>query len=182
MTTLVPTELIASKIYLIRGIKMMLDVDLAELYGVETRSLIQAVKRNIERFPSDFMLQLTKEEFDSLRSQIVISKGKGGRRYLPYVFSEQGVAMLSSVLKSKRAVEVNIAIMRVFVKLRETVATHKELSRELEDLEQRIEGHDEKIQVIFEAIRQLMAPPDKKGKKKIGFTAKEKQRAYGKRG
>jgi hypothetical protein len=182
MTTLVPTELIASKIYLIRGIKMMLDRDLAELYGVETRSLIQAVKRNMERFPSDFMLQLTKEEFDSLRSQIVISKGKGGRRYLPYVFSEQGVAMLSSVLKSKRAVEVNIAIMRVFVKLRETVATHKELSRELEDLEQRIEGHDEKIQVIFEAIRQLMAPPDKKGKKKIGFTAKEKQRAYGKRG
>jgi hypothetical protein len=182
MTTLVPVELIASKIYLIRGVKVMLDSDLAELYGVETRSLIQAVKRNIERFPSDFMLQLTKEEFDSLRSQIVISKGKGGRRYLPYVFSEQGVAMLSSVLKSKRAVEVNIAIMRVFVKLRETVATHKELSRELEDLEQRIEGHDEQIQVIFEAIRQLMAPPDKKGKKKIGFTAKEKQRAYGKRG
>jgi hypothetical protein len=182
MTTLVPIELIARKIYLIRSIKVMLDSDLAELYGVETRSLIQAVKRNIERFPSDFMLQLTKEEFDSLRSQIVISKGKGGRRYLPYVFSEQGVAMLSSVLKSKRAVEVNIAIMRVFVKLRETVATHKELSRELEDLEQRIEGHDEKIQVIFEAIRQLMAPPDKKGKKKIGFTAKEKQRAYGKRG
>jgi hypothetical protein len=182
MTTLVPIELIARKIYLIRSIKVMLDSDLAELYGVETRSLIQAVKRNIERFPSDFMLQLTKEEFDSSRSQIVISKGKGGRRYLPYVFSEQGVAMLSSVLKSKRAVEVNIAIMRVFVKLRETVATHKELSRELEDLEQRIEGHDEKIQVIFEAIRQLMAPPDKKGKKKIGFTAKEKQRAYGKRG
>jgi hypothetical protein len=182
MTTLVPIELIARKIYLIRSIKVMLDSDLAELYGVETRNLIQAVKRNIERFPSDFMLQLTKEEFDSLRSQIVISKGKGGRRYLPYVFSEQGVAMLSSVLKSKRAVEVNIAIMRVFVKLRETVATHKELSRELEDLEQRIEGHDEKIQVIFEAIRQLMAPPDKKGKKKIGFTAKEKQRAYGKRG
>ena len=103
MTELVSVELIASKIYLIRGIKVMLDRDLAELYGVETRSLIQAVKRNIERFPPDFMLQLTKEEFDSLRSQIVISKGKGGRRYLPYVFTEQGVAMLSSVLKSKRA-------------------------------------------------------------------------------
>ncbi|MBW2240322.1 MAG: ORF6N domain-containing protein [Deltaproteobacteria bacterium] len=181
MATLVPIELIASKIYLIRGIKVMLDSDLAELYGVETRSLIQAVKRNIERFPSDFMLQLTKEEFDSLRSQIVISKGKGGRRYLPYVFSEQGVAMLSSVLKSKRAIEVNIAIMRVFVQLRKTVATHKELSRELADLEQRIEGHDEQIQVIFEAIRQLMAPPDKKVKK-IGFTVKEKQRTYDKRG
>ncbi len=181
MTTLVPTELIASKICLIRGIKMMLDRDLAELYGVETRSLIQAVKRNTERFPSDFMLQLTKEEFDSLRSQIVISKGKGGRRYLPYVFSEQGVAMLSSVLKSKRAIEVNVAIMRAFVKLRETLATHKKLSRKLSDLERKLGDHDEQIQAIFEAIRQLMLPPDEKGKKKIGFTVKEKQKAYGKR-
>jgi ORF6N domain len=108
MTTLIPIELIASKIYLIRNMKVMLDKDLAELYGVETRILVQAVKRNVERFPSDFMLQLTKEEFDSLKSQFVISKGKGGRRYLPYVSSEQGVAMLSSVLKSKRAIEVNI--------------------------------------------------------------------------
>ncbi|MBW2643580.1 MAG: ORF6N domain-containing protein, partial [Deltaproteobacteria bacterium] len=155
MKTLVPIELIASKIYLIRGIKVILDRDLAELYGVETRSLIQAVKRNIERFPPDFMLQLTKEEFDSLRSQIVISKGKGGRRYLPYVFTEQGVAMLSSVLKSKRAIEVNISIMRAFVKLKETLATHEVLSRKLADMEQRIEGHDEQIQAIFEAIRQL---------------------------
>jgi len=181
MTTLVPIEKIASKIYLIRGIKMMLDRDLAELYGVETRSLIQAVKRNKERFPSDFMLQLTKEEFDSLRSQIVISKGKGGRRYLPYVFSEQGVAMLSSVLKSKRAIEVNVAIMRAFVKLRETLATHKELSRKLADLERKMGDHDEQIQAIFEAIRQLMAPPDTKKKKKIGYIVKEKQKAYGKK-
>jgi hypothetical protein len=181
MTTLVPIELIARKIYLIRSIKVMLDSDLAELYGVETRSLIQAVKRNIERFPSDFMLQLTKEEFDSLRSQIVISKGKGGRRYLPYVFSEQGVAMLSSVLKSKRAIEVNVAIMRAFVKLRETLATHKELSRKLSDLERKMGNHDEQIQAIFEAIRQLMAPPDTRTKK-IGFTVKEKQKKYGKRG
>jgi hypothetical protein len=179
MTTLVPIELIASKIYLIRGIKVILDRDLAELYGVETRSLIQAVKRNIERFPPDFMLRLTKEEFDSLRSQIVISKGKGGRRYLPYVFSEQGVAMLSSVLKSKRAIEVNIAIMRAFVQLRKTLDSHAELARKLADLEKRFESHDEQIQAIFEVIRQLMAPPDKEVKK-IGFTAREKQKAYGK--
>ena len=179
MKTLVPIELIASKIYLIRGIKVILDRDLAELYGVETRSLIQAVKRNIERFPPDFMLRLTKEEFDSLRSQIVISKGKGGRRYLPYVFSEQGVAMLSSVLKSKRAIEVNIAIMRAFVQLRKTLDSNAELARKLADLEKRFESHDEQIQAIFEAIRQLMAPPDKKVKK-IGFTVKEKQKAYGK--
>ncbi len=180
MTTSVPAELIASKIYLIRGIKMMLDRDLAELYGVETRSLIQAVKRNIERFPSDFMLQLTKEEFDSLRSQIVISKGKGGRRYLPYVFSEQGVAMLSSVLISKRAIEVNIAIMRAFVQPRKMIHSHAELSRKLSDLERKLGDHDEQIQAIFEAIRQLMAPPDKP-KKKIGYTVKEKQKAYVKR-
>jgi hypothetical protein len=179
MTELVPIELIASKIYLMRGIKVMLDRDLAELYGVETRILVQAVKRNIERFPSDFMLQLTKEEFDSLRSQIVISKGKGGRRYLPYVFSEQGVAMLSSVLKSKRAIEVNIAIMRAFVQLRKTLDSHAELARKLADLEKRFESHDEQIQAIFEVIRQLMAPPDKKVKK-IGFMVKEKQKAYGK--
>ena len=180
MTELVPVEVISSKIYLIRGIKVMLDRDLAELYGVETRSLIQAVKRNIERFPLDFMLQLTKEEFDSLRSQNVISKGKGGRRYLPYVFSEQGVAMLSSVLKSRRAIEVNIAIMRAFVQLRKMIDSHAELSYKLSDLERKLGDHDEQIQAIFEAIRQLMAPPDKK-KKKIGYTVKEKQKAYSKR-
>jgi hypothetical protein len=180
MTELVPTELIASKIYLIRNVKVMLDRDLAELYGVETRSLIQAVKRNIERFPLDFMLQLTKEEFDSLRSQNVISKGKGGRRYLPYVFSEQGVAMLSSVLKSRRAIEVNVAIMRAFVQLRKMINSHAELSRKLSDLERKLDGHDEQIQAIFEAIRQLMVPPDEKVKK-IGFTVKEKQKAYSKR-
>ena len=116
MTTNVPMEKITSKIYLIRKQKVMLDMDLAELYGVETRTLVQAVKRNIERFLSDFMFQLSKEEFDSLRSQIVISKGKGGRRYPPYVFTEQGVAMLSGVLRSKRAVKVNIEIMRTFVR------------------------------------------------------------------
>jgi len=126
------------------------------------------------------MLQLTKEEFDSLRSQIVISKGKGGRRYLPYVFSEQGVAMLSSVLKSKRAIEVNIAIMRAFVQLRKMIDSHAELSRKLADLEQRLEGHDEHIQTIFNAIRQLMTTTESP-RKKIGFTAKEKQAGYGKK-
>jgi regulator of replication initiation timing len=125
------------------------------------------------------MFELTRDEFNNLRSQIVTSSW-GGARYLPMAFSEQGVAMLSSVLNSKRAIDMNIAIMRVFVKLRETFANHKELSRKLSDLEQRIEGHDEQIQGIFEAIRQLMLPPDKP-RKKIGYTVKEKQKAYEKR-
>ena len=180
MTELVPIELIASRIYLIRGVKVMLDRDLAELYGVETGALNRAVKRNAERFPEDFMFQLTGEEAELLRCQTGISKpGRGGRRYLPYAFSEQGVAMLSSVLNSKRAIEVNIAIMRAFVQLRKTLDSHVELARKLADLEKRFESHDEQIQAIFEAIRQLMAPPDKKVKK-IGFTAREKQKAYGK--
>ena len=180
MKTLVPIELIASKIYLIRGIKVMLDRDLAELYGVETGALNRAVKRNAERFPEDFMFQLTGEEAELLRCQTGISKpGRGGRRYLPYAFSEQGVAMLSSVLNSKRAIEVNIAIMRAFVQLRKTLDSHTELALKLADLEKRFESHDEQIQAIFDVIRQLMAPPDKKVKK-IGFTAREKQKAYGK--
>jgi len=135
----------------------MLDRDLAELYGVETRSLVQAVKRNIQRFPNDFMFQLTSEEDKALRSQIVISKkGRGGRRYSPYAFTEQGVAMLSSVLNSERAIEVNIAIMCTFVKLREILAAHKDLARKLEDLEKK---YDSQFRSVFEAIRQLMLPP-----------------------
>jgi hypothetical protein len=181
MKTLVPIERIASKIYLIRGMKIMLDRDLAELYGVETGAVNRAVKRNAERFPEDFMFQITGEEAELLRCQTGISKsGRGGRRYLPYAFSEQGVAMLSSVLNSKRAIEVNIAIMRAFVQLRKTLDSHVELARKLADLELRFEGHDEQIQTIFEAIRQLMAPPDNL-KKKIGFTVKEKQKRYGKK-
>ena len=181
MATLVPIELIASKIYLIRNMKVILDRDLAELYGVETGALNRAVKRNAERFPEDFMFQITAEEAELLRCQTGISKpGRGGRRYLSYVFSEQGVAMLSSVLNSKLAIEVNITIMYAFVRLREMMVTNKELSRKLSDLEQRIDGHDEQIQAIFEAIRQLMAPPDKKVKK-IDFTVKEKQKAYAKK-
>jgi len=180
MTTVVPIESIVSKIVFFRGEKVLIDRDLAELYGVETKQLKRAVRRNINRFPEDFMFQLTKEEYQLLRSQFGTLKRGGHSKYPPMAFTEQGVAMLSSVLNSNRAIEVNIAIMRVFVKLRETMATHKELAHKLSDLEQCIEGHDEQIQAIFEAIRQLMAPTDKKDKKKIGFTVKEKQRAYGK--
>jgi hypothetical protein len=165
-TNLILIERIENIIFTIRGYQVLLDTHLAELYGVETRILIQAVKRNKDRFPSDFMFQLTQNEYDSLRSHFVISKGKGGRRYLPYVFTEQGVAMLSSVLRSKQAVHVNIEIMRVFVRLRQILLTHKELARKLSDLEQRIEGHDEQIQAIFEAIRQLMLPSDKEEQEK----------------
>jgi len=169
MKALIPTEMIERKIYLIRGHKVMIDSDLAELYGVKTKVLIQGVKRNAQRFPQDFMFQLNNQEVISLRSQIVTSKsGRGGRRYVPYVFTEQGVAMLSSVLNSERAIQVNIAIMRAFVKLREILSTHKELAHKLTELERKIERHDEEIKVIFDAIRQLMKPPEAKTKK-IGF-------------
>jgi hypothetical protein len=174
----IPIVRVERSIFLIRGQKVLLDRDLADLYGVETRGLIQAVKRNSERFPSDFMFRITQEECHRLRSQIVISKGRGGRRYLPYVFTEQGVAMLSSVLHSDRAIQVNIAIMRVFVRLREMMATHKELARQLSELEKHLRDHDHQIQTVFEAIRQLMAQPDPP-KKKIGFMAKESKGVYG---
>jgi len=169
MNLIVPIELIERKIYLIRSRKVMLDSDLAELYLVETRTLIQAVKRNINRFPSDFMFQLNYQDVAALRSQFVTSKpGRGGRRYQPYVFTEQGVAMLSSVLNSERAIEVNIAIMRAFVKLREMLSTNKELAHKLAQLERKIEKHDDEIKLIFDAIRELMRPPEPK-KRKIGF-------------
>jgi len=145
----------------------MLDTDLANLYGVQTKVLLQGIKRNRERFPNDFMFQLTKEEFINLRSQIVTSSW-GGRRYLPYVFTEQGVAMLSSVLKSEKAIRVNIAIMRTFAKLREIVSTHKELAYKLAELERKIERHDKEITTILEAIRQLMSPSEKT-RPRIGF-------------
>jgi len=164
-------------IFLIRGQRVMLSTHLAELYEVEPRVLIQAVKRNIERFPDDFMFQLTAGEFADLKSQIVISSWGGLRRATPYAFTEQGVAMLSSVLRSKRAVQVNVEIMRAFVRLRDMVSAHKDLARKLADLEQRIEKHDEDIRLIFEAIRQLMAPPDRPPKK-IGFEVSEKSPAY----
>jgi hypothetical protein len=176
VTNILPRERIERSILLIRGHKVLLDADLAELYGVETRALLQAVSRNQKRFPKDFMFQMSKEEYELLRSQIVISKkGRGGRRYLPYVFTEQGVAMLSSVLRSERAVQVNIEIMRAFVRLRELVATHKDLARKLEALEKR---YDAQFKVVFDAIRELMAPPTPK-KRKIGFLVKERAARYG---
>jgi phage regulator Rha-like protein len=168
MGELIPQELIENKIYLIRGHKVMLDKDLAKLYEVPTKKLTQAVKRNIRRFPGDFMLLLTRQEVRNLRSQFVTSSW-GGRRYAPYVFTEQGVAMLSSVLNSERAIQVNIAIMRAFVKLRQILSTHKELAHKLDELERKIEKHDVEIRSIFEAIRQLMAPPVTKPRVITGF-------------
>ena len=162
-------EVIEQKIFVIRGYKVMMDKDLAKLYGVRTKALIQAVKRNKKRFPKDFMLTLTKKEAAILRSQIVTSSW-GGRRYLPYAFTEQGVAMLSSVLKSERAIQVNITIIRAFVKLRELLSTHVKLAHKLNELERKIEEHDTEIKTIFEAIRQLMAPPPEEPiKPRIGF-------------
>lgn len=162
-------ERVERLIYLIRGHKVMLDSDLAELYGVTTFNLNKAVKRNQDRFPEDFCFQLSKEEHQALRFQIGISKaGRGGRRFLPYAFTEQGVAMLSSVLRSRRAVQVNIAIMRAFVKLRQMLASHKGLARKLAELERKLEGHDVQIHSLFEAIRQLMVPPSLP-RRRIGF-------------
>ncbi len=163
---LVATERIERAILLIRGQKVMLDEDLAVLYEVKTKTLIQAVKRNVERFPSDFMFQLTREEERSLRSQFVTSKGgRGGRRYLPYAFTEQGVAMLSSVLRSSRAVQVNIEIMRAFVRLRRILASHADLARKLATMERK---YDAQFKVVFDAIRELMIPPEPK-RRKLGF-------------
>lgn len=164
---LTSAEQIEQAILLVRGQKVMLDSDLAALYGVETWNLNKAVKRNLDRFPADFMFQLTAAEAERLRFQIGSSKtGRGGRRYLPYVFTEQGVAMLSSVLRSPRAVQVNIDIMRAFVRLRELLATHKELARKLEELEQK---YDAQFKIVFDAIRQIMAAPTDAPKRRIGF-------------
>ena len=165
---IVLAERIESRILLIRGHKVMLDRDLAALYGVKPIALRQQVKRNKDRFPEDFMFQLTAAEAESLLSQFVIPSRRSLGGFTPYAFTEQGVAMLSSVLRSKRAVLVNIQIMRAFVKLREMLATHRELARKLAQLEKRIEGHDEEITAIFEAIRQLMEPTEK-STKPIGF-------------
>jgi hypothetical protein len=174
-STLASVEQIERTILVLRGHRVMIDNDLAALYGVETFNLNKAVKRNAGRFPEDFMFQLTREEFHDLRFQIGISKqSPGGRRYLPYVFTEQGVAMLSSVLRSERAVKVNITIMRTFVKLREMLATHKELAQKLAALEEKIGEHDAQIRSIIEAIRQLMASPEPK-RRPIGFDTEPKR-------
>ncbi len=176
MKPITAAKTIERKIYLLRGQKVMLDSDLAELYGVATKVLIQAVKRNTKKFPSDFMFQLSEDEEKSLRSQIVTLKtGRGKhRKYLPYVFTEHGIAMLSSVLKSERAIEVNIQIMRAFVKLREMIASHKDLAKRLDELESK---YDVQFRVVFDAIRKLMVPADG-DKRKIWFLVRENKTSY----
>jgi hypothetical protein len=174
---ILPGEAIEQKIYVIRGQKVMLSMDLARLYGVEPRALVQAVKRNSERFPEDFMFQLSKEEYGNLKSQIVISRWGGPRRAAPYAFTENGVAMLSSVLSSKHAIQVNIQIMRTFTKLREMMASHKDLARKLAELEKKYEGQ---FQAVFEAIGQLIAV-EEKPKRKIGYIS-ESRAVYRTRG
>jgi hypothetical protein len=165
MANIVPVERIVSKIYLIRNTKVMLDMDLAALYEVETRVLKQAVRRNISRFPDDFMFQLTRTEYNSLRSQIGTLKRGSHTKYLPFVFTEQGVAMLSSVLNSDRAIQVNIQIMRAFTKIRQMLSTHVELRRKIEAMERK---YDQQFKVVFDAIKQLLEA-EVKPKKKIGF-------------
>lgn len=179
MSELVPLERIESKIYLIRGQKVMLDRDLAEFYGVQTFVLNQAVKRNIERFPADFMFQLTKEEAKCLRSQFVILndmaahqdesyRGKHSK-YLPYAFTEQGLAMLSGLLRSERAVQINIAIMRAFVRLRQLLSSHLTLARKIEELEKNTSRQKMEITTVFKLLKKLMETPPEKAKERIGF-------------
>jgi len=160
---IIPVERIAANIYMLRSQKVMLDSDLAALYGVETRALVQAVKRNLERFPDDFMFQLSKKEFENWRSQIVISNpgAKKGLRYAPYAFSEHGVSMLSSVLRSKRAVEINISIVRTFVKLRQILATNEDLAR-------MVTKHDRQITVLSESVQKMLSPVPAR-QRRIGF-------------
>ena len=179
MAEIVAREAIESKIHLVRGKKVMLDRDLAGLYEVETRVLNQAVKRNIERFPDDFMFQLTADEAEASRSQFVILKRGQNIKYLPYAFTENGVAMLSSVLKSDRAIQVNIQIMRAFVRIRNMVIDNAELRKAIRNIEQRLGVHDRQIQIAFEALKSILQPgmamvPQRKeyspdGKKKMGF-------------
>ncbi|MBI5217258.1 MAG: ORF6N domain-containing protein [Ignavibacteriae bacterium] len=169
-------EIVERRILWIRGLKVMLDSHLAELYGVPTKRLNEQVSRNRRRFPDDFMFQLTGDEYESLRSQFATLKtGRGThRKYLPYVFTEQGVAMLSSVLNSERAILVNIEIMRAFVRLREILSTHKDLARKLEELENK---YDSQFQIVFQAMKKLMAPPDPP-KRRIGFVVEEPKAFY----
>jgi len=167
MNDLIPVEKITDKIFMIRGQKVMIDRDLAELYGVETKRLNEQVRRNISRFPEDFMFELTNQEVRNLRSQIATSSW-GGARYIPIAFTEQGVAMLSSVLHSKRAIEVNIAIMRAFVKMRKVLATNKEFAEKLKIIEEKLAEHDDQFKIVFEAIKQLLTE-EEKPKKKIGL-------------
>ncbi len=163
-TSLLPIERIVSQIYLIRDQKVMLDSDLAALYGVQTGALTRAMKRNRERFPEDFCFQLSNDEFEILKCQTGISSQWGGRRHPPWAFTEQGVAMLSGVLRSKRAVQVNVAIMRTFVRLRQVLATNEDLAR-------KVARHDQKIAVLFQRVKALLEPPEPPRKPPIGFGA-----------
>jgi hypothetical protein len=174
---LLQTASIEQSIFIIRGCRIMLSTHLAVLYDVEPRALVQAVKRNRERFPADFMFQLTPREWANLKSQTVISSWGGSRRAAPYAFTEQGIGMLSSVLRSRRAIQVNIEVMRAFVRLRQLLASNDQLARKLADLERKYDGQ---FKVVFEAIRQLMTPPEPK-KRKIGFLVEERAARYGKR-
>ena len=170
---LLPLETIVQRILLLRAEKVLLDADLAALYGVETKVLLQTVKRNLERFPEDFMFQLDAGEWAALRSQLVTSNekpaGRGGRRYAPYAFTEQGVAMLSSVLNSPQAIQVNIAIMRAFVKLRETLVTNRELAFQFEELARKVDSHDQAIAGSIHTLSELMRSPEPTKKRPIGF-------------
>ena len=180
-TSLIPPERVEQVILLIRGQRVMLDCDLAALYGVETKNLNKAVRRNLERFPADFVFQLTPDEAQACaasRFQFGTLKRGQNIKYLPQVFTQEGVAMLSSVLRSPRAIQVNIATMRVFVRLRESLALHKELAHKLAELERKIEGHDASIRALFEAIRELAAPPAKP-RREIGFHTAGRQASAG---
>ena len=161
----IPDEILMNKIYLIRGQKVMIDSDLSELYGVETRRLNEQVKRNISRFPEDFMFQLSEDEFNNLISQIATSSW-GGRRRLPYVFTEHGVLMLSSVLNSERSIKVNIQVMRIYVRLREMILFHNEILQRLESLERKFNGHDNKIMAVFEYLKQFEQIKQRESKRK----------------
>ena len=178
---MLPNEIIENKIFFIRGQKVMIDRDLAELYGVETKYLKRQVKRNILRFPDDFMFELTKKEFQKWRSQFVTSKeDKQGLRYAPYAFTEDGVAQLSTVLKSERAIKVNLQIIRLFSRMRKMVLTHKEILNKLEELERKDIEHDDKIMLIFEYIKQFEEVKQQeleyKNRKRIGFKTPDKEK------
>jgi len=166
---ILPAGQIEGRILVIRGQRVMLDADLAELYGTQTGALVRAVKRNKERFPTDFMFQLSQREYDNLRCQIGTSSQWGGRRYAPYAFTEHGAIMAASVLNSERAVRVSVYVVRAFVRLRQVLAAHKELGRKLAALEGHLDRHDEEIAALLEAIRELMAPPPAPRRGRIGF-------------
>ncbi|CAN5441187.1 ORF6N domain-containing protein [soil metagenome] len=172
----IPDELVMNKIYFIRGQKVMLDSDLSELYGVETKVLKQSVKRNIGRFPEDFMFELTQKEYESLRSQIVTSKiGRGGTRYLPFVFTEQGVAMLSSILNSEQAIKINIQIIRIFTRIRQMLLDNTELRLEIEKIKKKVDNHDKNMEIVFQYLDELLEKKENpKIRKEIGYQIKGK--------